>query len=50
MPKFDWPTVVISGGRDLITPRGVAERITSLIPDAVLVLLPTAASQHSRYP
>jgi pimeloyl-ACP methyl ester carboxylesterase len=43
MPKFDWPTAVVSGERDLITPRSVAERIVSLIPAAVLVGLPTAA-------
>ena len=42
MTRFGWPTVVISGGRDLITPRAVAERIVSLIPDAVLVELATA--------
>ena len=42
MPKFSWPTVVISGGRDLITPRSVAEEIVSLIPDSVLVELATA--------
>ena len=42
MPKFTWPTVVISGGRDLITPPTVAERVTSLIPNSVLVNLPTA--------
>src|SRR5690349_19015546 len=42
MPKFTWPTVVISGGRDLITPRAVAEQIAALIPDAVLVELATA--------
>jgi pimeloyl-ACP methyl ester carboxylesterase len=42
MPKFSWPTVVISGGRDLITPPAVAEKIASLIPDAVLVSLATA--------
>ncbi|HKH51179.1 MAG TPA: alpha/beta fold hydrolase [Mycobacterium sp.] len=42
MPKFTWPTVVISGGRDLITPPAIANRIASLIPDAVLVNLPTA--------
>jgi pimeloyl-ACP methyl ester carboxylesterase len=42
MPKFSWPTVVISGGRDLITPPAVAERIASLIPGAVLVTLATA--------
>jgi proline iminopeptidase len=42
MPKFTWPTVVISGGRDLITPPSVAQRIASLIPGAVLVNLATA--------
>jgi proline iminopeptidase len=42
MPTFDWPTVVISGGRDLITPPTVASRVASLIPNAVLVELPTA--------
>jgi pimeloyl-ACP methyl ester carboxylesterase len=41
MPKFSWPTVVISGGRDLITPPAVAERIAGLIPGSVLVRLPT---------
>jgi proline iminopeptidase len=42
MPKFTWPAVVISGGRDLITPPAVARRIASLIPGAVLVNLATA--------
>jgi pimeloyl-ACP methyl ester carboxylesterase len=42
MPNFTWPTVVISGGRDLITPPQVARQVTSLIPDAVLVNLATA--------
>ena len=42
MPSFGWPTAVISGGRDLVTPRAVAQRIVSLIPDGVLVDLPTA--------
>jgi proline iminopeptidase len=42
MPKFNWPTVVISGGRDLITPPSVARRIAALIPGAVLVNLATA--------
>ncbi len=41
MPKFTWPTVVISGGRDLITPPAVAERIAELIPNSVLVRLPS---------
>lgn len=42
MPKFDWPTAVISGGRDLITPPAVAQRVAALIPDAHLLELPTA--------
>lgn len=42
MPNFTWPTVVISGGRDLITPPAVAQRIASLVPGAVLVNLATA--------
>jgi pimeloyl-ACP methyl ester carboxylesterase len=42
MPKFTWPTVVISGGRDLITPPAVARRVASLIPNSVLVNLATA--------
>ena len=42
MPHFTWPTAVLAGGRDLITPPAVAERIAGLIPDAALVRLPTA--------
>jgi pimeloyl-ACP methyl ester carboxylesterase len=42
MPKFGWPTVIISGGRDLTTPPAIAERIATLVPDAVLVSMPTA--------
>jgi proline iminopeptidase len=42
MPKFTWPTVVVSGGRDLITPPAIADRVTSLIPGAQLVELSTA--------
>lgn len=43
MPEFRWPTVVVSGGRDLITPPAVADRIASLVPHATLVRLSTAA-------
>lgn len=43
MPKFGWSTVVISGGRDLITPPAVAERVAALIPGAVLIRLPSMA-------
>ena len=42
MPAFDWPTAVISGGRDLVTPPAVADRIAGLIPGAALVRLATA--------
>lgn len=43
MPRFDWPTVIISGGRDLTTPPAVAEDIANLVPGAILVRMPTAA-------
>lgn len=43
MPNFGWPTAVISGGRDLITPPPVAQRVASLIPNAQLLKLPTMA-------
>lgn len=42
MPRFGWPTAVLSGGRDLTTPPEVARRVADLIPDSVLVTLPTA--------
>ncbi|HTX95218.1 MAG TPA: alpha/beta fold hydrolase [Mycobacterium sp.] len=43
MPHFGWPTVVVSGGRDLITPPAVAERVVSLLPNAMLLKLPNMA-------
>lgn len=42
MPHFGWPTVVISGGRDLTTPPAVADRIAALVPGAVLIRMPSA--------
>ncbi|WP_432563791.1 alpha/beta hydrolase family protein [Kineococcus sp. SYSU DK003] len=45
VPGFTWPTVVVSGDRDLRTPRPVAERLTGLVPGAVLV--PLAGLGHS---
>lgn len=42
MPHFDWPAVVISGGRDLVTPPSVAERVAALIGGAVLLRLSSA--------
>jgi pimeloyl-ACP methyl ester carboxylesterase len=41
LPKFLWPTAVVSGGRDLTTPPAVAERVASLLPNSVLLTLPT---------
>ncbi|MDT5137440.1 MAG: proline iminopeptidase [Mycobacterium sp.] len=43
MPRFNWPTVVIAGGRDLVTPPAVAERVASLLPKSTLLRLPTMA-------
>jgi pimeloyl-ACP methyl ester carboxylesterase len=43
MPKFEWPVVVVSGGRDLVTPPAVAERAASLLANSVLLTLPTMA-------
>ncbi len=45
LPAFTWPTAVISGERDLRTPRPIAERIVDLAPNAVLV--PLADTGHS---
>jgi proline iminopeptidase len=41
MPNFTWPAAVVSGGRDLTTPRAVAKRIVELIPDSELIAMPT---------
>jgi pimeloyl-ACP methyl ester carboxylesterase len=43
MPRFNWPTVVIAGGRDLVTPPAVAERVASLLPKSTLLRLATMA-------
>jgi proline iminopeptidase len=40
LPRFDWPVAVLSGERDLRTPRPVAEQVARSAPDAVLVPLP----------
>lgn len=37
LPSFDWPTLVISGDRDIRTPRTTAEEIVASAPHAVLV-------------
>ena len=45
LPGFAWPTAVVSGDRDLRTPRRVAEHVAGLVPGAVLV--PLADTGHS---
>lgn len=45
MPSFDWPTVVLSGERDLRTPPPVAREAARLIPGSLL--LPLADTGHS---
>lgn len=39
VPAYSWPTVVVSGDRDLRTPPPVAERIAEFAPRGVLVRL-----------
>ncbi|OLT47679.1 prolyl aminopeptidase [Saccharomonospora sp. CUA-673] len=41
LPTFTWPTAVVSGARDLRTPRPIAERAVSLLSRATLVDLPS---------
>lgn len=41
MPSFGWSTVIVAGGRDLITPPAVAERVAALVPNPVLLELPS---------
>jgi pimeloyl-ACP methyl ester carboxylesterase len=43
MPNFGWPTAVVSGGRDLITPPPIAQRVASVVPGAQLLKLPNMA-------
>ncbi|MBB1058608.1 alpha/beta hydrolase [Dietzia sp. B19] len=45
LPQFTWPTVVISGERDLRTPPPIAHRVANLIPGAQV--LPLAGTGHS---
>ncbi len=47
---FDWPMVVLSGTRDLRTPPAIAERTTSLAPDATLVRIENGHSALDSHP
>ena len=42
LPGFDWPTAVISGGRDLTTPPSVAAHVADLLAHPYPVSLPSA--------
>ncbi|GED96315.1 alpha/beta fold hydrolase [Gordonia crocea] len=52
IPAFTWPTAVIAGSRDLVTPPPISARIAGLIPQAALVELPgvghSALDSHRR--
>lgn len=37
LPHFDWPLLVLSGDRDVRTPRSVADDVTAMAPNSVLV-------------
>lgn len=37
MRDFDWPVVVISGDRDIRTPRAIAEEVVAAVPNGVLM-------------
>lgn len=39
-PEFRWPSVVLSGARDLRTPPAIARRIAENLPDGLCVTLP----------
>lgn len=45
VPCYSWPVVVLSGDRDLRTPRPVAQQIVNMAPQGVLV--PLADTGHS---
>ncbi len=45
LPRFIWPTAVISGERDLRTPRAFAEEATDLLPNGIF--LPLSDHAHS---
>ncbi|MDO5644101.1 MAG: alpha/beta fold hydrolase [Dermabacter sp.] len=40
LPRFDWPTRILTGANDLRTPTEIADRAASLIPGAELCRLP----------
>jgi len=47
---FDWPTVLLTGSRDLRTPTAVAHRVAEAAPDAVLVEIENGHSALESHP
>ena len=47
---FDWPTVLLTGSRDLRTPAAVAERVAAAAPDTVLVEIENGHSALESHP
>lgn len=47
---FDWPTVLLSGTRDLRTPAAVAQRVAETAPDTVLVEIDNGHSALESHP
>ena len=42
LPQIDVPTLVIGGGKDLLTPQRLSYEMRDLIPDARLILIDEA--------
>jgi len=47
---FDWPTVLLTGSRDLRTPAAVAQRVAEAAPDTVLVEIENGHSALESHP
>ena len=47
---FDWPTVLLTGSRDLRTPAAVARRVAAAAPDTVLVEIDNGHSALESHP
>ncbi|WP_460002746.1 alpha/beta fold hydrolase [Microbacterium xylanilyticum] len=47
---FDWPTVLLTGTRDLRTPAAVAQRVAATAPDTVLVEIDNGHSALESHP
>ncbi|WP_354054221.1 alpha/beta fold hydrolase [Dietzia sp. 2505] len=48
--RFTWPTVLLSGSRDLRTPADIADRVASIAPDAVVTRIENGHSALDTHP